>query len=159
MKTKSLIVFFSLYSFIIGCKNVSEMEQNKMESFGKNYTEAWNSQKPENVASFFASDGSLIVNNNPPLVGRKDITKFVYGFMTSFPDMKLIMDSLLTKSNSTEYHWTFIGTNTGPNGTGNRVKFSGMELWKINIDGLIQKSIGSFDAEEYNRQVEHGIDN
>lgn len=47
--------------------------------------------------------------------------------MTAFPDMKLTMDSLVTKSTSIEYHWSFIGTNTGPEGKCNKVDFSGFE--------------------------------
>ena len=92
--------------------------QTKLIDFGNNYTKAWNSQKPENVVSFFAVSGSLTVNNGKPLVGKEAITKFENRFMIVFPDMKLIMDSLITKSSRTEYYWTFIRTNSGPNGTG-----------------------------------------
>jgi predicted ester cyclase len=46
-----------------------------------------------------------------------------------------------------------IGTNTGPGGTGNRVRISGYELWKIDNNGLIAESSGHFDAVEYERQL------
>lgn len=121
--------------------------------FGNEYTDAWNSQKPENVASFFAIDGSLTVNNGTPLIGRTSITEFTNSFMTAFPDMKLSMDNLLIKSDETQYHWSFIGTNTGLNGTGNKVEFNGFERWTFNEDGLIKSSIGKFDEEDYNRQL------
>lgn len=167
--------FIALLLTITGCKNTSEksetnslkkitksdstMEQTKLQSFGKNYAEAWSSQKSESVASFFASNGSLSVNEDTPAIGKQAITKVAEGFMTAFPDMKVSMDSLVTKSNRTEFHWTLTGTNSGSNGTGNKVRFSGVELWQFNKDGLIQESKGSFDAEEYNRQLERGIDN
>lgn len=157
----SKLAFLVLLIFSTGCKNNSEkntIEETQLSIFGKNYTAAWNSQKPENVASFFSIDGTLSVNNDPPLKGRDAITEFADGFMTAFPNMKLIMDSLISKPDIKEYHWTFIGTNTGPNGTGNKVKFSGMELWKFDKEGLIQSSKGSYDAEEYKHQLEHGID-
>jgi len=35
-------------------------------------------------------------------------------FMTAFPDMRVVMGNLLMKNDRTEYHWTLIGTNTGP---------------------------------------------
>ena len=73
--------------------------------------------------------------------------------MEAFPDLTLTMDSLLVDSNTYRYHWTFSGTNTGPGGTGNTVVFSGFERWTMNDEGLIQKSIGTFDADDYNRQL------
>lgn len=77
--------------------------------------------------------------------------------MTAFPDMQVLMDDLVTENGGIEYHWTLIGTNTGPGGTGNRVRFSGFEEWTIGDDGLIVESKGHFDQAEYERQLERGI--
>jgi len=77
--------------------------------------------------------------------------------MTVFPDMQVIMDKLLLQGDRAEYHWTLIGTNAGPKGTGHRVRVSGFELWQIGEDGLIASSQGYFDAAEYQRQLEQGI--
>jgi len=52
------------------------------------------------------------------------------------------------------YHWTLAGTNTGPGGTGRAVRIDGAELWRIDDAGLIADSIGSFDVEEYQRQLQ-----
>jgi hypothetical protein len=46
-----------------------------------------------------------------------------------------------------------IGANTGPGGTGKRVRISGYELWQFDNDGLIRKSKGHFDSAEYERQL------
>jgi len=152
-----------LLIIILGCKNKSEAsdmtEQNKLQELGKNYNAAWNSQTPEYVASFYTPHGTLIVNKGTPIVGREQITKFVRDFMVAFPDMKLTMDSLVTKNGRTEFHWTFKGTNTGPGGTGNPVNFSGFESWKFSNEGLIQESFGTYDANEYDRQVSGQVDN
>jgi hypothetical protein len=51
------------------------------------------------------------------------------------------------------YHWTLSGTNTGPGGTGNPVRISGYEEWRLGGDGLIAESQGHFDAGDYQRQV------
>jgi len=40
-------------------------------------------------------DGSLTVNAGPPAVGRDAITASAQGFMTAFPDMKVLLDDLL----------------------------------------------------------------
>jgi len=63
------------------------------------------------------------------------------------------MDRLTGVGDRVEYHWTLTGTNTGPGGTGRAVRISGFESWRIGADGLIEESIGSFDADEYQRQI------
>ena len=134
-------------------KNEENMENEKLINFGKKYAAAWCSQKPDSVAAYFSSNGSLSVNANAPAVGREAIAKVAEGFMTAFPDMIVSMDSLIVQSDATAFHWTLTGTNTGPGGTGNKVKISGVELWQFDAAGLIHESKGSFDAEEYNRQL------
>jgi len=63
------------------------------------------------------------------------------------------------QADETEYHWTLSGTYAGPGGTGNRVRISGFERWRIGSDGLIASSQGHFDAAaEYRRQLEQGSD-
>jgi hypothetical protein len=127
--------------------------------FGKSYAQAWCSQRPDFVASFYEENGSLTVNNGTPAVGRVEISKVAESFMTAFPDIIVSMDSLRTTSNGIEFHWTFTGTSTGRNGTGKKVRISGFELWQLDDDGLIKESKGTYDAEEYDWQLKHGVDN
>jgi hypothetical protein len=54
------------------------------------------------------------------------------------------------------YRWTLTGTNSGPDGTGKKVRISGYEEWTIRADGLIEKSLGHFDEAEYQRQLKFG---
>jgi predicted ester cyclase len=77
--------------------------------------------------------------------------------MTTFPDMIVTMDKVAHDEEGTKFHWTLTGTNTGPGGTGKRVRISGYELWKIDSDGLIAESKGHFDAAEYERQLREGV--
>jgi predicted ester cyclase len=130
----------------------------ELTTFAERYAEAWCSQYPEKVAAFFAERGSISINNRPPAVGRAAIAKEAQAFMTTFPDMIVTLDKLEPRPNATAFHWTLTGTNTGPGGTGKRVRISGYELWKIDNDGLIAQSEGHFDATEYERQLKHGVD-
>jgi uncharacterized protein (TIGR02246 family) len=125
----------------------------ELSGFAKRYAEAWCSQNPENVAAFFAENGSLCVNDGRPAVGRAAIAEVARGFMRDFPDMIVTMDVATRDSDDTKFHWTLTGTNTGPGGTGKRVRISGYELWKIDNDGLIGESKGHFDSAEYERQL------
>ena len=133
------------------------MSNPELEKFAERYANAWCSQKPENIAAFFAERGSLSVNNGPPAVGRVAISKEAQAFMTTFPDMVVTLDKLEPRGDATAFHWTLIGTNTGPGGTGNRVRISGFELWRIGSDGLIAESKGHFDAVDYERQLKEGV--
>ena len=67
-------------------------------------------------------------------------------------------DRVGIEDDTIEFRWTFTGANTGPGGTGNRVRVSGFEEWSIDADGLIAESQGHFDQTEYERQLEHGLD-
>jgi uncharacterized protein (TIGR02246 family) len=130
----------------------------KLRDFAARYTAAWCSQDPESVAAFYAVEGSLTVNGGTPAVGRDAITEVARSFMTALPDMLVVMDELLVQGDArAEYHWTLIGANTGPGGTGNRVRISGFERWKIQPDGLIASSQGWFDSVEYQHQLERGV--
>ena len=124
-----------------------------LDEFARSYTDAWCSQDPARVAEHYARDGSLTINGGAPSVGREAITEAARSFMTAFPDMQVLMDEL----RGNEYHWTLVGTNTGPGGTGNRVRISGYEEWTIGADGLIAASLGHFDEAEYARQLEVGV--
>jgi hypothetical protein len=129
------------------------MTSDELSKFAQRYAEAWCSQNPESVAAFFAERGSISINNGSPAVGRAAIAKEAQVFMTTFPDMVVTFDKLEPQAEATAFHWTLIGTNTGPGGTGKRVRISGYELWKINNDGLIGESKGHFNAGEYERQL------
>src|SRR5437879_11035786 len=154
-----------------------------LTDFASRYAKALCSQNPESVAAFFAENGSLTVNDGPPAVGRAAIAEEAQAFMTTFPDMVVTMDDVSRDSDGTKFHWTLTGTNTGPAGTGKRVRISGYELWKIDNgaggsratstgkpervgeqggesinDGLIAESKGHFDSAEYERQLQHGVD-
>src|SRR5216684_1015896 len=128
----------------------------ELEEFAKLYAKASCSQDPKQVAAFFAENGSISINNGPPAIGRAAIAREAQAFMTTFPDMVVTFDKLEPRGDRTAFHWTLTGTNNGPGGTGNKVRISGYELWKIENDGLIAESKGNFDSAEYERQLKHG---
>lgn len=128
----------------------------RLQSFAEATRAAWCSQDAARVASFYAEDGSLQVNDSAPAVGRAAIAEVAQSFMTAFPDMQVFLDELRLEGDRTIYHWTLTGTNTGPGGTGRAVRISGYEVWQTGADGLIANSHGNFDAEEYRRQLESG---
>jgi hypothetical protein len=133
-------------------------DPDRLLDFARRYTEAWCSQDPASVAEHYAPQGSLTINDGPPSIGRASITEAARSFMIAFPDMQVLMDNLVVQAHCIEYHWTLIGTNTGPGGTGKPVRITGFEEWTIGDDGLIAGSLGHYDQAEYDRQLEHGVD-
>jgi hypothetical protein len=133
-----------------------QIDPTKLHDFAARYTAAWCSQDPANVAGFFSRGASLTVNSGAPAVGRAEITELARSFMTTFPDLKIVMDDLRLREDCAEYHWTLIGTNAGQGGKGHRVQISGFEKWRMGADGLIASSQGCFDAAEYQRHL-HGV--
>jgi len=133
----------------------SSMDNTAVTELAGRYTAAWNSGNPDRVAGFFAEGATLSVNGSPA-TGRAAIAGVARDFMTAFPDLELLLDRLEFVQDRVRYHWTFIGANTGPGGTGKAVHFSGYEEWTLGADGLIARSDGHFDSEEYRHQLEHG---
>jgi len=128
-------------------------DSSRLTDFAARYTAAWCSHSASSVAAFYSESGSLMINDGPAAVGRRGVEDAAQRFMTGYPDLVVKFDRLEPKGDRLLYHWTFTGTNSGPGGTGNRVRISGYEDWKIGSDGLIDNSVGNYDSREWDRQV------
>lgn len=133
------------------------MDLNELSAFASKYADAWSGQNAASLAACYAADGSLTVNDGPPAQGREAIAQVAQGYMTAFPDMEVALDRIVPHTTGAVFHWTLTGTNTGPGGTGQPVRISGYEEWTFTPDGLIAQSLGHFDADEYARQLAHGV--
>ena len=109
------------------------------------------------MSAFYSPEGSLCINEGDPAVGRSAIAQAAREFMTTFPDLQVILDDFVVDNENVVYRWTLIGSNTGPGGTGKQVQISGFEEWRIGPDGLIAESRGHFDSDEYKRQITEGV--
>ncbi len=132
------------------------VSQTEAEKRATAYTEAWCSHDPEAVASFYAEDGRITINDGEPCNGREEVAQMARGFIEAFPDIILHMDDVRSSGTHAVYRWTLEGHNTGPDGTGNYVKVSGWEYWRYGDDGLVAESRGHFDVDEYERQLNGG---
>ena len=129
------------------------MNDPHLDDFANRYTAAWCSHSAWKVAQFYSESGSLAINDGEPAIGRQAIEAAVQGFMCAYPDLIVRFDRLEPKGDRVLYHWTFTGSNTGPEGTGNEVRISGYEDWRLGPDGLIADSRGHYDANDWDRQV------
>jgi uncharacterized protein (TIGR02246 family) len=126
-----------------------------LQEFAERYTAAWCSHDAARVAAFFSPSGSLTINDGAPSVGRPAIAAEVQAFITDFPDLRVMMDSISVEGDLAIFRWTLDGHNTGPGGTGAHVHVSGFEEWRIGENGLIASSLGHFDAADYQHQIKH----
>lgn len=132
---------------------MSRISRIQAQERARAYTSAWCSHDPEAVASFFAEDGRITINDGEPSTGRAEVAEMARGFMESFPDIVVHMDDLRSSGTHAVYRWTLEGHNTGPDGTGNYVRVSGWEYWRYDSEGLVVESYGHFDADDYDRQL------
>jgi uncharacterized protein (TIGR02246 family) len=121
-------------------------------------SKAWSSQDPEGMASCYEDTASLTINRGKPSTGRAELAATAASYMQAFPDLQVSVDRVLVAGDSVFWAWTLTGANTGPGGTGNRVRVSGIEVWTIGASGLVANSVGYYDADTYERQLAHGIE-
>ena len=114
------------------------------------YTAAWNTGEPDAVASFFTPDGTIIINNGEPSVGRAGAAAMAAGFYADIPDLQLTSGGARCAGDHVLYLWSFTGTHVE---TGNRLHVSGWEEWDLAEDHLVRFSRGWFDADDYARQI------
>ena len=126
----------------------------EIESMAERYAEAWSSHSPEAVASFYDEDGRITINDGETTVGRTAIADVAKGFYDEFPDLVVRLDNVRAAGNHAVFLWTLEGTNSG---TGNRVKVSGWEAWRLSDEVRVMESDGRFDAVEYERQIREGV--
>lgn len=129
------------------------MTLSELNDFATRYAAAWSSRNPDILASFYAENGSLTVNEGSPSVGRAAVAAKAKAFMEAFPDMVVKLDSVAQNGDRAIFNWIWTGTNTGPGGTGRAVRITGYEEWTFNFEGLILESKGHYDETEYQRQI------
>lgn len=117
---------------------------------GEAYTAAWNTGSPHVVASFFASEGKIVINGGEPWTGRARIAEMAKGFFSDVPDLRLVCNETRPAGNHLVYLWTFTGTHSR---TGKQLRVSGWEEWDLDADFKIVSSRGWFDADDYARQI------
>jgi hypothetical protein len=117
---------------------------------------AWSSQDPDGMAACYEESGWQSINGGPRAEGPAALARVAASYMEAFPDLQVSLDQLLTAGDSAFFVWTLTGTNTGTGGTGNPVRVSGIEVWKMGASGLIASSEGYYDADTYDRQLSNG---
>lgn len=122
-----------------------------LDDLAARYTDAWNSKVPESVAAFYQPGGRISINRGDPWVDREGVTAMAAGFHADVPDLVLRCDGIRSAGNHVVYLWTFSGHHAQ---TGNPVKVNGWEEWELTDELKVTSSLGWFDADDYQRQVE-----
>jgi SnoaL-like domain len=125
------------------------LDQDRLRDFARSYTEAWCEHDPERVAAHYVRGGTIAINGGEPT----EITDVARSFISAFPDIRVFMDDLFVDDATVQYQWTFTGTSSE---TGKQVRIAGVEEWTLGADGLVASSRGSYDQDEYDRQLAYG---
>lgn len=116
----------------------------------QDHCQAWSNRDPKAVAGRYAEQTSMGMNGGEPMTSQAEIGEMAAGFMADFPDLVLTLDTVLVADHHMVYAWTFEGHHAG---TGNHVRFSGWEEWDLDDDLRVTRSLGWYDAADYERQV------
>ena len=133
------------------------LKPEAVRDMAERYAKAWSSHVVQDIASFYEPDGYIIINDGEPSVGHAGLAAMAQGFIDGFPDLVLNVDTVRTAGNRAVMMWTLQGTNSGPEGSGHAVKFSGWEAWHLSDDLKVIASDGRFDVEEFERQCAEGV--
>jgi uncharacterized protein (TIGR02246 family) len=126
------------------------IDPDAVAKIANDYTAAWNSNSAAAVASFYAEDGEIIINNGDPWTGRSRVQDMAAGFYAVVPDLTLTCDDLRCSGSHVIFVWTFTGHDAS---TGNPLSIRGWEEWEVGEDFKVKLSKGWFDAEGYARQA------
>jgi uncharacterized protein (TIGR02246 family) len=132
-------------------KGADMLNPEDIAKMAADYTSAWNSKSAEAVASFYAEDGSIIINNGDPWSGQSGVQDMAAGFYADVPDLTLTCDDVRSSGTHVIYVWTFTGHDAK---SGNPLTVRGWEEWEIDGNLKVKASRGWFDAEDYARQAE-----
>lgn len=73
------------------------------------------------------------------------------GFHAAFPDLKLTCDGIRSTGSHAVYLWTLEGHHAESK---NFCKVSGWEEWDLDENMSVTRSLGWFDATDYQRQID-----
>jgi hypothetical protein len=127
------------------------INQTRLEALATKYVDAWNSKVPENVASMHNSNSQITINRGDPSVGFEELTAMAAGFHAAVPDLVLKSDGIRSGGNHVVFMWTFTGHDAQ---TSNPLNVTGWEEWELDDNMKVASSLGWFDAEDYQRQID-----
>ncbi len=122
-----------------------------LQTLAQEYAIAWSSGDPAAVAGFYAQDGQICINRGEVLKGRASIIEMAAGFYAEFPDLEVRCDLMRRAGSHAIFIWTLEGHHAK---TKNHVVVGGWEEWELNSDYQVVSSLGWFDADDYQRQIE-----
>ncbi|WP_170359016.1 nuclear transport factor 2 family protein [Ruegeria arenilitoris] len=125
--------------------------RDTLNNLARDYAIAWSSGDADAVAEFFTSDGQITINRGDPIVGRAAIADMARGFHTDFPDLEVRCDMLRWAGPHAIFVWTLEGHHAR---TGNAVITRGWEEWELDAEYKIRSSLGWFDADDHQRQID-----
>ena len=132
-----------------GGVDLRTLDAASIQELAQSYTEAWCSRDAARVASHYAPGATIAINGGE----SAGIEEVAASFIAAFPDITVYLDDLVVGEETVTYRWTFTGTSSE---TGKWVRIPGFEEWTIGSEGLIATSKGTYDEDEYERQLREG---
>ncbi len=127
--------------------------QDQIQRMAQNYAIAWSSGNPPQVAEFYTAEGEISINGGEPVKGTAALVDMVAGFYQAFPDLEVRCDLMRLAGLHGLFAWTLEGHHAD---TGNHVQVTGWEEWTLSDEMKVTKSLGWYDEDDYQRQIDGG---
>jgi len=152
LNLSALIITFV---FIAGCQQQKPDTSKEFKPVLDKFVGVWNNGNYDELDAICDPKIVRIVNQIPDVQGVDGMKKVISGFRTSFPDLKLTIDSEIYADNIAAARWDFTGTNTGPGEmppTGKSVSAWGISILHF-ANGKITKEIVAYDEKSFMEQL------
>jgi steroid delta-isomerase-like uncharacterized protein len=121
-----------------------------VEQLITNLIAAWNAHDVEGVTALYAPDYEEVdVGQTGPQRGPECIRRLMLYYLRAFPDLKLVLDDLITDGDRAALAWTLHGTQRGTimniPPTGRAVAVRGTSLLTVQ-DGKIRRGLRLWDV-------------
>jgi len=148
-----LLVFAAILT--AGCQQQKPDTSKEFKPVLDKFVEVWNNGNYDELDALLDPGFVRIVNHIPDVEGIAGMKEVMSGFRTSFPDLKLTIDTEIYADNIAAARWDFTGTNTGPGEmppTGKSVKAWGITILHF-ANGKLIKEIVAYDEKFFMEQL------
>ncbi len=151
----NLSILLIAFIFISGCQQQKPDTSKELKPVLDKFVEVWNNGNYDELDALLDPGFVRIVNHIPDVEGIAGMKEVMSGFRTSFPDLKLTIDTEIYADNIAAARWDFTGTNTGPGEmppTGKSVKAWGITILHF-ANGKLIKEIVAYDEKFFMEQL------
>ncbi|MFC1539576.1 ester cyclase [Candidatus Latescibacterota bacterium] len=129
------IVFTILVIFLTGFANQENAKEEELEAtIRRVWEEAYNRGNMDVFDEFYTTDMVKHISPYPDIKSLDSYKKLCAGWLVTYPDIKITIDEIIVKGETSVVRWTFLGTHKE---LGKQVTYPGCTVSHHRVDGKI----------------------